>query len=65
MLVICRKKSSSGRPGASEPFRVACCELSEERAVSDPMNETNAYSPLAPRETAKTATISQRIRRGE
>jgi hypothetical protein len=62
--VSCRNRSSSGRPGASEPFRVALCLLSDWVAVSEPISETNAYSPLAPSETEKTATISQRISRG-
>src|SRR5690348_5021228 len=60
MFSSCMTRSSSGRPGASEPLRVAVCLLSDCFAVSEPMSETSAYRPLAPSETAKTATISQR-----
>ena len=38
----CRNRSSSGRPGACEPFSVTDCEPSEWRAVSEPMSETKA-----------------------
>src|SRR6266702_4530455 len=60
MFSSCMDRSSSGRPGARLPLRVAVCLLSECLEVSEPMNETSAYRPLAPSETAKTATISQR-----
>src|SRR6266571_3492485 len=60
MFSSCMDRSSSGRPGARLPLRVAVCLLSDCLAVSEPMNETSAYRPLAPSETAKTATISQR-----
>src|SRR6266567_3063077 len=60
MFSSCMNRSSSGRPGARLPLRVAVCLLSDCLAVSEPMNETSAYRPLAPSETAKTATISQR-----
>src|SRR5690348_13246514 len=63
MFSSCMTRSSSGRPGASEPLRVAVCLLSDCFAVSEPMSETSAYRPLAPSETAKTVTISQRCRR--
>src|SRR5690349_9575468 len=53
-------RSSSGRPGASEPLRVVVCLLSACFAVTEPMNESSAYRALAPSETARTATISQR-----
>src|SRR5690242_19527243 len=64
MFSNCMTRSSSGRPGASEPLRVAVCLLSDCFAVSEPMSETSAYRPLAPSETAKTATISQRCSHG-
>src|SRR5690348_7496725 len=64
MFSSCMTRSSSGRPGASEPLRVAVCLLSDCFAVSEPMSETSAYRPLAPSETAKTVTISQRCSRG-
>src|SRR5690349_24163449 len=57
-------RSSSGRPGASEPLRVVVCLLSDCFAVSEPMNESSAYRALAPSETARTATISQRCSQG-
>src|SRR6266567_3935654 len=60
MFSSCMNRSSSGRPGARLPLRVAVCLLSDCLAVSEPMNETSAYRPLAPSETAKTVTISQR-----
>src|SRR5215467_12998645 len=60
MLSSCMDRSSSGRPGASEPLRVAVCLLSDCFAVSEPISESSAYRPLAPSETARTATISQR-----
>src|SRR5437763_12618470 len=63
MFSSCMIRSSSGRPGASEPLRVAVCLLSDCFAVSEPMSETSAYRPLAPSETAKTVTISQRCSR--
>src|SRR6266568_3369343 len=60
MFISCRNRSSSGRPGARVPLRVAVCLLRDCLAVSEPMNETSAYRPLAPSDTARTATISQR-----
>src|SRR5689334_25271172 len=53
-------RSSSGRPGASEPLRVVVWLLSDCFAVSEPMNESSAYRALAPSETSRTAAISQR-----
>ena len=64
MFSSCMNRSSSGRPGASEPLRVAVCLPSDCLAVSEPMNESSAYRPLAPSETARTATISQRCSQG-
>src|SRR5450755_1160136 len=61
MLVSWRMRSSVGRPGASDPFSTACCLPSDLLAVSEPMSSTSAYSPLAPRDTAKTEKISQPI----
>src|SRR5215469_11705579 len=60
MLSSCMNRSSSGRPGASEPLRVVVCLLSACFAVTEPMNESNAYRALAPSETRRTAAISQR-----
>src|SRR6516225_2785436 len=60
MFSSCMDRSSSGRPGASEPLRVVVCLLSACFAVTEPMNESSAYRALAPSETARTATISQR-----
>src|SRR5690242_16917490 len=53
-------RSSSGRPGASEPLRVVVWLLSDCFAVSEPMKESSAYRALAPSETSRTAAISQR-----
>src|SRR5450631_1844075 len=61
MLVSWRMRSSVGRPGASDPFSTACCLPIDLLAVSEPMSWISAYSPLAPRETAKTEKISQPI----
>src|SRR6202012_2672970 len=58
VLVSWRKKSRVGRPGASEPLRVAVCLPSDLLAVSEPIRSTKAYRPLPPSETAKTAMIS-------
>src|SRR5215469_8571809 len=60
MLSSCMNRSSSGRPGASEPLRIVVCLLSACFAVSEPMNESSAYRALAPSETRRTAAISQR-----
>src|SRR5215472_9314235 len=60
MLSSCMNRSSSGRPGASEPLRVVVCLLSACFAVTEPMNESSAYRALAPSETRRTAAISQR-----
>src|SRR5580698_573586 len=60
MLVSCRNRSSSGRPGACEPLSTTAWLPSDCLAVSEPMNWTRAYTPLAPRETANMATISHR-----
>src|SRR5215469_2036469 len=60
MLSSCMNRSSSGRPGASEPLRVVVCLASDCFAVTEPMNESSAYRALAPSETRRTAAISQR-----
>src|SRR5215469_12951011 len=60
MFSSCMDRSSSGRPGASEPLRVVVCWLSACFAVTEPMNESSAYRALAPSETRRTAAISQR-----
>src|SRR5436190_17688975 len=59
MLASCSERSSSGRPGASEPTRSACWWPRALRAVSDPMKLMAASGPLRPSDTAKTTTISQ------
>src|SRR5262245_55450679 len=60
MFSNCMNRSSSGRPGASEPLRVVVCLASDCFAVSERMNESSAYRALAPSETARTATSTQR-----
>ncbi len=59
MLASCSVRSSSGRPGASDPTRTACCFASVLGAVSEPMRLMIANRALAPSDTPKTTTISQ------
>src|ERR1700759_1097789 len=47
-----------GGRGASEPLSVADCLPRDLVAVSEPISDTNAYRPLPPSETAKTAMTS-------
>src|ERR1700753_2321818 len=58
VLVSWRNRSRVGRPGASEPLSVADCLPRDLVAVSEPISDTNAYRPLPPSETAKTAMTS-------
>ncbi len=59
MLASCSVRSSSGRPGASDPTSTACWCDSALGAVSEPIRLMIANSALAPSDTPKTTTISQ------